>query len=323
MHNKRKVRTMSFPLVIAVVLSLLSIQSSSTSPNSPPTDTILHSQTFPIVNPHPTANTCFDHSADSLVQPPSRSHSEQQEGKNAALTLGVSPSAPPSHLSTDPDGFKALPGYSGPFYNVAQLDGNVLIVMDTLYTWPGEAWLATGLVRNQTCADLRIHSITANLFDANGESLDRVTATLPLRTLRPGEPAPFVIGSPTPTRDVERVEWQVDSAPSKTGSRSIELEVFEAKSVLGGQRYSLFGSIRNTGSVTTSRTRVVAAWFNAEDKIVFVAFPKIRRISDPTQVTGAIDLEPGAIEDFLFVTEDPALVMLLDAASVALWGDSE
>lgn len=237
---------------------------------------------------------------------------------------GVSDSAPPSNLTTNPDEFKALLGYYGTFYNTERLDGRVIVLANTVSVGSHEFWRSTGMIRNQSCQTVRIGAVTARLLGARGDLLDVVTATIPVDELRPGEPAPFAIETSVPRADVNAVDWHVDYEPSaNTPSRSLKLEIYEANPVLGGTRYSLFGSIRNEGTSTALSAHVVAAWLDDQGRVLYLASPKIRLIDDPTQLKSGVDLIAGHTEDFLYTTNDPSLVSLLGEASVALWGVSE
>jgi hypothetical protein len=233
----------------------------------------------------------------------------------------VPDSAPASGLKANPDEFKTLLGYSGPYFNTDKLDGRVLVLVDSIAVGTGELWRATGMIRNQSCQTVRIRAVTARLLGPRGDPLDLVTATAPVDELRPGEPAPFVIEASVPRSAVSSVDWQVDYVPSAaTASRTFKFEIYEAKPVLDGSRYSLFGSIHNEGVDTAAATHIVAAWLDDQGRVLYLAAPQLRRIADPKQLKSEMDLGSGNIEDFLYTTHDPSLVSLLGGANVALWG---
>lgn len=226
-----------------------------------------------------------------------------------------------AHLKVNSDEFKTLLGYSGPFYNVEKLNGRLAVLAETVRVSPRELWQASGMVRNQSCQPMRIASLTARLFGQDGKLLDVATATLPLDTLRPGEPAPFVIKSPVLTAAVHRVEWQIEDVPDSDTPRAFRMVTHEAGRTLN-DTYSLYGSIYNLAESAAPSVHVVAAWLDRQGKVLHVASPQIRLIADPKHRKNTVDLEEGDFEDFLYTTDDPSLVSLLTDATLVLWGTS-
>lgn len=248
---------------------------------------------------------------------------EYEEGDEALSTKGIYRSAPPSHIDTDPDEFKALLGYSGPDFNIEKLDGRVVVLDNTVYTWPSETWHVTGLFRNQSCDNIHITAITARLLGSNGEIIDTVEGRPSIVDLRPGEPAPFEVESVTSRVKVGTIDWHIDYTLSKgTTARSFSFSIYESRAVHGGTLYSLFGSVKNVGEISVSNAHFVVAWLDSKGRILRIVAPQIRLISNPQEVRRAIDLPPRGVQNFFYSTNDPSLVSLIDQKSVAIWGSS-
>ena len=245
-----------------------------------------------------------------------------------ALPAGVAPGIMgrlPGEAPPDPDDFQALYGYAGSYYNTTKLDGQVVVLTQSVYAWPTAIWKVSGMLRNQTRCPIHVTKLTARLLGAGGKVLASVTTTVPVADLRPGEPGPFVIEGPSAASEVKAIDWQVEYAPAPTPARLFTFETFEEGKVLGGSRYDLVGSIRNAATTTARDVHVVVAWldFQGNGRVLYVASTKLRRISDPTKNLDSMTLSAGEDPDFLYITSDPALVSLLGEARSALWGISQ
>jgi len=231
----------------------------------------------------------------------------------------------PGEAPPDPDDFQALYGYSGSYYNTTNLDGQVVVLNQSVYTWPTATWKVTGMLRNQSRCPIHITKLTARLLGLGGRVLSSVTTTVPVSELRSGEPGPFVIEAPLMTSDVKAIDWNVDYEPAKTAPRLFTFETFEEGKVFGGSRYDLVGSIRNDDTSTAREVQVVLAWldFQNNGRVLYVTSSKLRLVSDPTKNLDSINLNSGEDEDFLYITSDPALVSLLGEARPVLWGISQ
>lgn len=272
--------------------------------------------------PRESKGVCSPGKLHSLL-PSLQVEQDPEEGK--ALLPGVSNIAPPSNLKikVDPDSFKTLLGYSGPFFNTDLIDGRVAVLEDTVYTWPQKSWQVTGLIRNQSCSPIRIVSLSAHLLGSSGKSIGVVTADVPLSEVRPGEPVPFIAGAFLNRSDVKSIEWNVqyiDSSP--TAQRNFAFDLYEARAVSDGSAYSLFGTLKNVGSDTADKARVLAAWLDADGRVIHVAFPSLRLISDPSQVRDTVQLTPNDLEDFFYTSNDSTLISRLHESGVAIWGVS-
>lgn len=240
------------------------------------------------------------------------------------LPKGVSRSAPPSRVKVNPDEFKSLLGYLGPYYNTENLDGRVSVLTNTVYVRPHETWQATGMIRNQTCQPVRVTALTARLLGSNDAPIEYVTATLPVSDLRPGEPAPFIIETTIPRTEVKSVDWHIDytSVELAPPQRSFSFLLHQEREAPDGSGYTLLGSIRNLDTLLADNTHVTAAWTDADGRVIYVASPNIRLASDLSTLRAAVDLAGGDFEDFIFTTNDPSLIPLLIQAKISLWGVS-
>jgi hypothetical protein len=241
------------------------------------------------------------------------------------LPKDVSPTAPvmPGMPVPDPDAFKNLYGYSGPYYNTTDLDNRVAVLDSSVNIWPSASWKATGLLRNQTGKSVHIRSLTVRLLGSDGKVIATVSAQLPLDDLRPGEPGPFMIQTAVPSVYVKSYSWQVENDPVQDGPRSIVLGIDES-GIFNGTDYLLFGSLRNAATTTAEGVGVIAAWLDKQGKVLYVASPKIRLQSDPTKTLDSMNLPAGDEEDFIFTTNDMALASSLVRANDAiLWGVSK
>jgi hypothetical protein len=244
------------------------------------------------------------------------------------LLQGVSAEASPfpsgSVAAPDPDAFKTLYGYFGPYYNTTTLDGRVLVLVKSLYVWPTSTWKASGMLRNQTRCPIRVTRVTAQLLGSRAELLATVAAAVFVPELRPGEPGPFAIEAPLPSLDIKTVEWHVDYEPAQGGSRLFEFSVY-SEQVSSEYGYYLLGSIRNAAPSTHS-VRIIAAWLDSQNRVLFADSPKISFIADSSDhpdFRDNLDLAGGDFTHFVYLNKDAELANLLGEARLVLWGTSK
>jgi len=221
----------------------------------------------------------------------------------------------------DPDESQGLYGYSGPYYNTLRLDGQVLVLSQSIYTWPSSAWKVTGMVRNQTRCPIRITGITAHLLGGRGEVLATISASLPITELRPGEPAPFIAEGPISQKDVTSVDWYTDYAPDPSlAPKLLIFDVAENRSSQNGSRYDFAGTITNTAS-TTADVAVEVAWLNDQQQVIYVDAAKVRYISHPVPDWDTISMKSNQVDQFIYITTNTATATVLGAATdYAIWG---
>ena len=219
-----------------------------------------------------------------------------------ALPAGVAPGIMgrlPGEALPDPDEFQALYGYSGPYYNTTNLDGQVVVLNQSIYTWPTTTWKVTGMLRNQSRCPVHVTKLTARLLGAQGNLLASVTTTVPVAELRPGEPGPFVIEAPLMATEVKTIDWKVTYTPAQAAPRLFTFETYEDGKVLGGSRYDLVGSIRNADTTPARDVKVVVAWldFQGSGRVLYVASAKLRLVSGPDKNFDSLNLSGGEDED--------------------------
>ncbi len=293
-----------------------------------------------------TSQKKTDSSLSSLCSPAPSSTDPNAAAADAAALLPVIPTPPDtvSHFSPPPgvslaapapspdrsaapdaNAFKSLYGYYGPYFNTANLDGKVIVLDTSVFTWSTSTWKVTGMLRNQTRCSVRITGLTARLIGPHGEPLATATTTVPVDFLRPGEPGPFEIEAPHPGGEVTAIDWHVDYVFAQAAPRMFQFKVYEDGLSEGGTRYDLGGTIRNLATTTARDTRVTVAWLDYEGngRVRYVTSAKLRYISDPRRELDALDLGSGAEEDFLFITNDPKIAPLLGEARIVLWGTSK
>ncbi|HVT56772.1 MAG TPA: hypothetical protein VHR45_00085 [Thermoanaerobaculia bacterium] len=224
----------------------------------------------------------------------------------------------------DPDSETTVYGYVGPYYNTETLGGRVTVLDQTLYKWPTSTWKMSGMLRNETRCPVHVTALNARLLGSHGELLAATTASVPVDTLRPGEPSPFVIGASVSATSVHTIDWHVDFAFTEAPDKKLQLvEYFEGRA--NGYDYDLEGAIGNRATTTTRGVQVVVAWldFQGNGRVLYVSPATLSRYSAPGVPLRTIDLEGRKDAIFRFGTTEPALIPLLGEARVAIWGTTK
>jgi hypothetical protein len=239
-------------------------------------------------------------------------------------------------LTGTAEDWRSLAGFVGPLYDPDAVSGQVVVLDQTVTAAPADAptWSAVGLVRNETGGSVDGVAVDATLLAADGTTLETVRAPALVSTLRPGEPAPFELVTEQPTALVAEVRWSTTAEPRAADApdaRLLELATWWDRGaddpepvdfylyrddVTEPLPYLLFGAVTNHGGADLASPMVVAAWMDADGRVVAVA--QTDAITDPVAGVGGAALAPGASADFLFVLDErPAAV---DVADVLLWG---
>jgi hypothetical protein len=316
MHNRTQISQLLRPLIISVaaglvvVVGCLELFAQQTNPLVP-------SSCLPSASSVPTDARALLPLVPS--SPDVVSQMKLPPGVSAAAPAPIQGSIP----APDPDNFKVLYGYSGPYYNTANLDGQVAVIGKSLYAWPISTWKVSGMLRNQTRCPVHIIEISARLLGSHGELLSTATATVPVAELRPGEPGPFIMQASLASQEISSVDWHIVYVISQTPSRPFTFDIYEEGKVLNDSRYDLVGSIRSLSTTTARGVRVVVAWLDEKSRVVYLDDTKIRLTSDPTHLKDEVDVAQGRAVDFLYITSDSALISALADARVALWGTSK
>jgi hypothetical protein len=236
---------------------------------------------------------------------------------------------------TDED-WRSLAGFVGPLYAPDAVAGEVVVLTQTVTASSSDAstWSAVGLVRNETGGPVDAVVVEATLVAADGTALETVRSPALVSTLRRGEPAPFELATGQPAALVAEVRWSVTaepSAPDAPDTRLLEIATWWDRGaddpepvdfylyrddVSRPLPYLLFGALTNHGAWDLESPVVVAAWMDADGRVIAVG--ETDAITDPVAGTGGPALAPGASADFLFVLDErpPAV----DGADVLLWG---
>ena len=282
----------------------------------------------PVLGPPPTAAITLEESASN------DSGSTLPPGKEAGTPAGPSSALP----SPDPDAFRALYGYQGPYYRADISGHNVVVLSQTVYQWPVTDWKVSGLIRNETGSDVKVTALTARLFDSRGNELGSAAAWLPLDRLRPGEPAPFVITTSVPRSSVSSIDWRINYTPSGPSNRLFQIVRYWQLPFGDRQRhtgypfddpskppypYVVFGSFRNASAETVDDARLLGAWLDDQRRVIYVDWFSFLPAADPNHVPKeSISLSPGSAEDYIYQSADPALADQLPTATLILWGIS-
>lgn len=250
---------------------------------------------------------------------------------------GPIPGEPP----VDPDEFKALEGYSGPFFNESAVNGSVDVLEETVRQAPGSNWHVLGLARNQLASPLGGLRVTATLSSGDGQVLDTVSVTSPVSGLRPGEPAPFELRSDTAAADVTSVEYAAEPVDSAVPARSFNIVNYwrlpygERERQVGGYPfadpetgpfpYVRFGRVENVGAQALP-VKLVGAWLDEDDRVITIGEIRRVEISEDEQSaesdTAAIaprSSDESVAEDFVYVNDDPDVAPRLTDAEFAVW----
>jgi hypothetical protein len=245
------------------------------------------------------------------------------EPSSSTESTELLPAIPGAPIPTStPDDTKTLDGYSGPFYDVTNLDGQVTVLRDSVYTWANTTWKAFGLVRNQTRNPIQVTSLVVRLLGSEGQLLDAVEATLPVDELRPGEPGPFLIESHIPKEEIKSIDWHLDYKPIELAKRTIKFGSNKAV-ISPNLTYSLSGLISNEASSSARSVRVIAAWLDRQGRVLYMSPTNIHISSDSNGRKSEYELLPGDYATFYYSTNDPWLISLIENAQFALWGESK
>ena len=282
----------------------------------------------PVLGPPPAAAITLDESASHgswPTLPPS---------KEAGTPAGPSKSLP----SPDPDAFRALHGYQGPYYRADISGRNVVVLSQTIYHWPVANWKVSGLIRNETGGHVKVTAMTARLFDSGGNVLGSAAAWLPLDRLRHGEPAPFVSMTAVPGNSVSKIDWHIDYAPSIPSNRLFQTIPYWQLPFGDRQRhtgypfddpskppypYVVFGSFRNASTETVDAARLLGAWLDDQRRVIYVDWLAFLPISDSNYAPQeSSSLSPGRAEDYIYQNAEPAFADQLSTATLILWGIS-
>lgn len=263
----------------------------------------------PVPPPHVRLPGAFDERGCALLSPWSSPTKRVCPARDVATTTS--------------DGWSRHLGYAGPRV-ASRVDGlGVVLLPDTLSVAPRGWWRATGLVRNETTESAREVTVTVILATADDRILGTASVLVPVRDVRPGEPAPFELRTLVPAVAVRRIEWRVTvrAGAGRGSSRLAEIEigrlgpdclhqipapsnalVSEANATVDGGRWIGWGVLRNWGEGQLEQPGVVGMWIDEHGRAVRMVRGRFLRDADapivlPPRGTRTFELfesEPGA-----------------------------
>lgn len=187
------------------------------------------------------------------------------------------------------DGWSRHLGYAGPRVASRVGGSGVVLLADTLGVASRGWWRATGLVRNETTERAREVTVTVTLATADDRVLGTATAVVPVRDVRPGEPAPFELRTLVPAEAVRRIDWRVTAraGAARGSSRTAEIQigrigpdslhqipaptnplVSEASATADQGRWIGWGVLRNWGEGPLEHPAVVGMWIDEQGRAV-------------------------------------------------------
>jgi hypothetical protein len=210
-------------------------------------------------------------------------------------------------------------GYEGPPAVGGTGTRAVVILPDSLTVAARGWWRAVGLVRNDADAIASEVRVTVELATSGARPLGRATALVPVRNVRPGEPAPFELRTLLPVESVRHVTWSVSASTgggTTTPSRMAEIEVgritssssspdpvraeaAESEAVPIG-----WGILRNWGPLPITRVSVVGMWIDERGHAIRLVEGRVLAPSrsGPRPST---DLLPGGTRSFELLERVP------------------
>lgn len=233
--------------------------------------------------------------------------------------------------------WRVLAGFVGERWLDTAGSGHLEVLTDTVTTGMGPSWSAMGLARNETPTAVPGLSVRAELVDTDGSTLAVVQQELPVRGVRPGEPAPFAVTSDIPLTEVAGVRWSVSAGAGTGGSagRNLDLSTYWQRSPQDARPVDtwlyaddpaaprpmvVFGGVTNVGTAALEEVGVVGAWLDGSGRVVAVAQARVGAPGQtPATPETEVVLAPGQAADVVLV---PAGIVDWAATRLMLWGTS-
>ncbi len=210
-------------------------------------------------------------------------------------------------------------GYEGPPAAADAGTRGVVILPDSITVASRGWWRAAGLVRNDTDAIAREVRVTVELATSGGRPLGSATVLVPVRNVRPGEPAPFEVRTLLPVQSVRHVTWSASVARgggTTTPSRMAEIEVgriapASSRDPVRGDAAEPeamrigWGILRNWGPLPISGVSVVGMWLDERGHAIRLVEGRVLA-SRRAGTRSATDLLPGGTRSFELLEREPS-----------------
>lgn len=174
---------------------------------------------------------------------------------------------------------RSVVGFVGPNYTNYVVGQGISILENSLTVVETGDWQAMGLFRNESPNVIGEVYLFVELLSEDGVILETVTANAPVKNIRPGEPAPFMLTSTTDSSLVAEVVWNTIETEeineiSREGVIYVDYEIpYGLDNYRGVDRdsldYQIGTSFANIGE-SLSEAYLYAAWLDSEGKVVWI-----------------------------------------------------
>ena len=265
--------------------------------------------------PHVRYPGLFDENGCALLH-------REQDGRVTTMCPAPGPT-PLANLPSPSDApWRRLLGYEGPYYSPTVHGSGVSVLPESVGIAAGGRWGAVGLVRNDTMSVVTDITVIAQLLGRDGTVVATASASVPVRDVRPGEPAPFAISTAELRSAITGVRWSVRSRPTRPSAASARMvEIALARSLalddgagcdagnpgararqshrtMTPYREIAWGSLRSWSARSIRRPSVVGLWLDDQGRGVMLLPGLVaRRHGDVARPRSA--LKRGDIAEFV------------------------
>jgi len=196
------------------------------------------------------------------------------------------------------------------------------------------------MVRNDTPWIVDGIEVSASLEGFGGEHIQTVATDVPVRYVRPGEPAPFAVASTVRRDAIALVRWTTAYrciSPSQAALRKMEIALGRFLSGarapdgaavtllagdeerLGALREVAWGSVRSWGERPIRKPAVVALWLSADGRALSLVRARVFAPAGGRKAAAA-KLHPGDLVEFAVSVPDSIVGTGVGRPALALWG---
>ncbi|GBF77316.1 hypothetical protein PA598K_05860 [Paenibacillus sp. 598K] len=216
---------------------------------------------------------------------------------------------------------RSMVGFVGPNYTNYVTGEGISVLENSLTVTEIGYWEAMGLLRNETKTIVGEVILSVELISDEGVVLETVSANTPVKNIRPGEPAPFILTSVTDSSLVAEVKWNATvteemNAISREGVIYVDYEIpYGLDTYKGVERstidYQVGTSFANLGD-SLIKAELYAAWLDLEGRVVWIEKTSLNEFfKDGIPIKGS-----GSFED-IFVSQGVATT--LNEYTYSLW----